>query len=367
MQGLEIHEWDEQRWRDSAADWAALLADSGCDPLFLSWQWMLTWWTHFARTPAWRLRLLAAYRGGRLVGIAPLYESRASRRFVPVRSLQFIGSSWRGDNTVVSEYLDFIAAPADRDAVRGEFLRHLAAHHPWDELIVGYSEDPQAWVRALARGSLERACHARVIEQSCSYTADLSKGLGAWLGWLGQSTRRSAWHLRHRLAQLGNVSLEEVAPEAVDAAFEALNRLHQQRWGRAAFAGSRLAFHLELAHDAATRGALAMSLLRIDGTVISVLYDLRCGSRQYNLKAAFDPAMERRFSLGLIHLGYALEACAARGVTHYDFLAGPGQHTDFKSHLGQVRRELATVQVLKGPLLRRLYGWYDGIQHAVRG
>jgi CelD/BcsL family acetyltransferase involved in cellulose biosynthesis len=101
---------------------------------------------------------------------------------------------------------------------------------------------------------------------------------------------------------------------------------------------------------------------------VSVLYDIRKGSRQYNIKLGFDPAIERSFSLGLIHFGYAIEAACDDGIATYDFLAGRGRKTDYKSHLGQVRQDLVTVQLLKGPALSRLYRWYDARKtaHAAR-
>jgi CelD/BcsL family acetyltransferase involved in cellulose biosynthesis len=90
-----------------------------------------------------------------------------------------------------------------------------------------------------------------------------------------------------------------------------------------------------------------------------VLYDIRKGTRQYNIKMGFDPAFSSRVSLGLIHLGYAMEAAAERGVTMYDFLAGPGQTSDYKRHLSQARRALSCVQMLRGRVLPALYRWRD--------
>ena len=64
--------------------------------------------------------------------------------------------------------------------------------------------------------------------------------------------------------------------------------------------------------------------------MVSVLYDVRKGARQYNIKMGFDPNFSSQVSLGLIHLGYAMERAAERGVASYDFLAGPGRTSDFK-------------------------------------
>jgi CelD/BcsL family acetyltransferase involved in cellulose biosynthesis len=155
------------------------------------------------------------------------------------------------------------------------------------------------------------------------------------------------------------VRFEFVAPEEIDSGFSDLNRLHQLRWKRSAFTGNRLAFHRTLARRLAARGELALSRLRVGGDVVSVLYDIRKGARQYNIKMGFNPAFSSRVSLGLIHLGYAMEAAADQGAAVYDFLAGPGQTSDYKRNLSQTRRAMSCVQMLRGRVLPALYRWRD--------
>jgi len=360
---LEVREWTVPEWQAGEAQWNALLANSGLDPLFLSWQWMHTWWRFFAPVSANCACILAAYRGTELVGIAPLYRLRARRSSMPVRSLQFIGISWRDPEGMISEYLDFITTPAEREQVRTEFLRYLVAQGGWSELVVSFTSAESQWIRAFTENRETQTCYWRVVERATSYQADLRLGFPWYLANLGQSTRRSLWNLRRRVGAPDSVRLEQVTGAAIDEAFADLNRLHVLRWGLVAFSGNRLRFHLALARELVQRGELRMTRLRVGEQVVSVLYDIAKGARQYNIKMAFDPAAERGFSLGLIHFGFALEAAAERGVLLYDFLAGRGQRTDYKSHLGQLRDELATVQLLKGPFLQRLYRWYDSRKH----
>jgi len=202
--------------------------------------------------------------------------------------------------------------------------------------------------------------YVRELDRSISYQASLVGGFESYIRKLSQSTRRSVWGLRRRLEGHGSVTLEQVTPDDLSAGFADMNRLHQLRWNKPGFAGKRLAFHLDLARRLADANELVLSRLRVGAKVVSVLYDIRKGSRQYNIKMAFDPRFSDRLSLGLMHLGYAMEAAADRGVTVYDFLAGLGQRNDYKRHLSQAKRELSAVQILRGPLLPRLYRWYDG-------
>jgi CelD/BcsL family acetyltransferase involved in cellulose biosynthesis len=204
--------------------------------------------------------------------------------------------------------------------------------------------------------------YVRNLDGLVSYQADLSRGFAAYLRLLGQSTRRSLWGLRRRLAMQGEASFEPVAREEIDRGFAELNRLHELRWQKPAFSGAGLDFHIRLARQLAARGELAASRLRVGGKVVSVLYDIRKDARQYNISMGFDPLFSPKLSLGLIHLGYAMEAAAHSGVSTYDFLAGSGQRSDYKRHLSQTRRSLSCVQILRGHLLPSLYRWHDRVR-----
>lgn len=361
---LQVREWSLEEWLSSESLWGDLLGRSGLDPLFLSWEWLSLWWQHFGGRRTHELCILVAYEANQLVGIAPLYRQLAGRRLLPVRSIQFIGISWRDPSALISEYLDFISLPADRPRVRSAFLTHLVDKNAWSEMVISYTRDSKSWLRDFHDVVEPHTVHMRTIDHCISYQADLSDGFHAYLQQLGQSTRRSLWHLRRRLEGLGTVRFETIPADQIAMGFADLNELHIRRWGRHAFSGSRLDFHLSLARRLASRGELSLTRLTLDGRVVSVFYDVRKGRRQYNVKMAFDPGTERGFSLGLLHFGYAMEAAVSTGIEVYDFLAGRGRKTDYKRHLGQVREPLSTVQLLKGPILSRLYRWYDGRRHS---
>jgi CelD/BcsL family acetyltransferase involved in cellulose biosynthesis len=357
---LTLRRWSVADWLGNEAAWGSLLARSNADALFLSWEWLTLWWRCFSPALSAAPDILAFYRGGELVGIAPLYRRLVLRNgLLPTRSVQLIGLSWRDPQPLISEYLDVVACRDDVDAVRRACARVLAEEHAWSEWVIGFTAASKEWCDAFAW--LDAAGHQYVRDLDCmvSYQADLSSGFEAYLRALGQSTRRSLWGLRRRLAVQGKVSFEFLQPEEIDSGFSDLNRLHQLRWQRPAFTGTRLAFHTSLAGRLASRGELAMSRLRVGSEVVSVLYDIRKGARQYNISLGFNPRFNSRISLGLIHLGYAMEAAAERHVSTYDFLAGAGQRSDYKRYLSQARRELSCVQVLRGHVLPSLYRWHD--------
>jgi CelD/BcsL family acetyltransferase involved in cellulose biosynthesis len=359
---LTLRRWSIADWLASESAWSALLARSSADALFLSWEWLTLWWHCFGGTLAATPEILAFYRGGNLVGAAPFYRRRVVRGgLLPLTSLQMIGVSWRdpGHLISISEYLDIVATTAEIDSVRRACARVLLEERAWTEWVIGFTAASSEWREVFTRTPAGQPRYIRDVDPLVSYQADLSCGFDAYLRSLGQSTRRSVWNLRRRLAPAGDVRLEFLAAEEIDAGFSDLNRLHRLRWQQPAFTGTALEFHTRLALRLASRGELSLSRLRVAGRVVSVLYDIRRGTRQYNISMGFDPGFGGRVSLGLIHLGYSMEAAAERAVSLYDFLAGTGQHRDYKIHLSQTRRNLSCVQVLRGYLLPTLYRWHD--------
>ena len=357
---LALRRWSVAEWLGNETTWNGLLTRSNADALFLSWEWLTLWWHCFGGALSAAVDILAFYRGSELVGLVPLYRRRVLRRsVVPAVSVQFIGASWREPGPMISEYLDVVAAANDADAVRRACAQVLMQERGWTEWVIGFTAAGRQWCEAFASSDPTQRPYVRDLDCMVSYQADLSGGFAAYLSGLRQSTRRSLFGLRRRLAAQGKVSFELLPPEQIESGFGDLNRLHQLRWQQPAFTGAALAFHTRLAHRLASRGELALSRLSVGGEVVSVLYDIRKGTRQYNIQLGFNPAFSGKLSLGLVHLGYAMEAAAERHVGIYDLLAGRGQRSDYKRHLSQTHGNLSCVQVLRGYLLPSLYRLHD--------
>src|ERR1700675_1871813 len=83
-------------------EWNRLLADSASDGVFLTWEWLRTWWSPLAERR--QLRIVAVRRGGERIALAPLAVRPGSlRRLFPFRVFEFLGSGTSG-----SDYLDLI-------------------------------------------------------------------------------------------------------------------------------------------------------------------------------------------------------------------------------------------------------------------
>ncbi len=83
-------------------EWDNLLSRSASDTIFLTYEWLNSWWTSYGKPGD--LRILTAWDdAGSLRGIAPLRLQTLRRSGQSVRALVFLG-----DGSNDSDYLDFI-------------------------------------------------------------------------------------------------------------------------------------------------------------------------------------------------------------------------------------------------------------------
>jgi CelD/BcsL family acetyltransferase involved in cellulose biosynthesis len=108
------------------AAWNRLLAQSETRSVFLTWQWLATWWECFGEGAT--LFAFAVERDGELVGVAPL----AVRREHGQRIVEFLGMG-------SSDYCDVIATADDKPVVvRAVMEALLKRRDRWDRIRLRY-------------------------------------------------------------------------------------------------------------------------------------------------------------------------------------------------------------------------------------
>src|SRR5262245_829945 len=99
-------------------EWDALLKESSSDCVFLTHEWLYTWWKHLA--DGRRLFVLAARMDGKLVAIMPLARRSPQYARMMPSAFEFLGSG-----VVGSDYLDLIARRGYEGIVVPLFARFL--------------------------------------------------------------------------------------------------------------------------------------------------------------------------------------------------------------------------------------------------
>jgi len=349
---LTVREWDEAEFASSAELWEELRARSSADALFMGWDWQWLWWHHHKDLLGGTLSILAVYLDARLVGLAPLYLRKAAHRAgIRASRLELIGSTWRDDRGVFSEYLDVIADRAHVREVASALGERLRRDDRWADLVI--SNSPASGVSAdLVRNHLGPGCLVRETDHLESHRAELPGDFPAYLRSLASGTRRKLWNHRGKLV---DPQLVLAAPDEVGQHFDQIDAFHRQRWGVPQYVGVARDFHFALAPALIARGALRMSTLRSAGAPLAVMYNVRIGDTEYNIQSGFDAAQAAGLSPGYLHFGYSLEEACRDGIRRFDFLAGQGRNRQYKQDFVTTEFPLVTFQVVRSGFLKVLY------------
>lgn len=365
---IKIHQLSETDFAEIKGKWNGLLEQSYADALFLSWEWQYSWWRCWGSLLGEELLLLAATDSqGGLVGIAPLFVRRGLvKKIFPVRRIQFIGNDWRGKGTVRTEYLDFIARKDVHVEVVEAFLDYITANLDFSELVICDIDSGSQSFGLLKGLAEEYGFMCRFTDNDVGNRISLEGDFRAYLSSLGGSTRASLYNQRKHLTARNDIEIRYACDKNLDEYLAILNRLHKKRWNKELFSEAQLKFHLDLCRHFVSQNNLRLSIIFVKDKPVSALYNIKQGDSEYYLQSGFDPSFHKKLSLGLIHLGYAIERAFEDGLKWFDLLIGAGQKTNYKSKLAKNERSVCTLQLVRGLKMKSLYYTYDSLNQSWR-
>ena len=249
MSGLSTEVvWDAEALAALAPAWWNLWRRAPTATPFQSPAWLIPWWHRFA--PG-ELFTVAAYRSGRLVGLAPFYieEGAQGRRILPV------GIS-------LSDYLDVLLDPDDAEA--GQILiETVLGNAAWDAWCLEELRPEAAALRLPA----PTGCDETLVEQSACPVLTLEGGQSL-MDVLPKTKRRKVNMACNRALRRGAVTVEQADAATVGPILDHLFRLHGSRWESRGEAGVLAddpvrAFQRDAAPALQAEGLLRLYMLRI--------------------------------------------------------------------------------------------------------
>jgi CelD/BcsL family acetyltransferase involved in cellulose biosynthesis len=327
--------------------WNRTLDSSSADSMFLTWEWLYTWWRHWARDAA--LRILVFRSGRDIVGIAPfMLGARRLPRMFGLRQLEFIGNG-----TVGSDYLDVIGAQGYEQSISDELAGYLAGRR--QPLRLAQALQQHSLISGVARTLKDSHWNVSFLGQSiCPYIRLSGLSWDRYLETLGPQHR---YNFRRRLRNLDRRFAVElrVAGSHEDAAefLSSLITLHKMRWAlrrSEAFQDDRFCgFHREFSALALNRGWLRLFVLSLDGAPAAALYAFHYKGAFSFYQSGFDPRYEHE-SVGLVLMGLSIKHAIESDANEYDMLHGD-EHYKF----------------LWAPTASRIVGRFEGYPPGLRG
>jgi CelD/BcsL family acetyltransferase involved in cellulose biosynthesis len=337
VEALAAFEALRQEWNAAAA--------ANVDPnVFLTWEWLATWWRYFGEPNAnAELHVVTVRDEEGLVAAAPLFRKHWG--YGPLRAPVLHQISYDA-----GDYGGVLLLRRHGEAVDA-LVDHLAqqVHQGVDGVVLSRLTTDSTFLAELRRAV---PAHGAVTAQeaqlgdACPF-ADVREGY---------DLRR---HLKkHKVRQ----RMRRLA-EKHEVAYEGLDRLvevHRQRWAEREDELQGLladqhheAFLLDAIRALDGGGWLRLLTLTADGRTVAAELDFELGRRVYMFKAAFDPAFGE-FSPGQLLTYRVFEDGMEQGVQEFDFMRG--DHP-YKRRWTNDERHLVTVTLTRpGPRGRLALG-----------
>jgi len=337
-----------------AAEWNALLSRNDTNNVFLTHEWVRSWWRAFGSEHD--LYLLTIRDGGTLVGLAPLMRSRAGLAGRKRRVIQFIG-------TPNADYADIIGP--EKEQLVELVCAYLAAHRDeWDRVELSQIGQASATTEAF-RKVLERnrsPYEVKEIETCMGYVYDGPEDKRATFQLPRKtSLKRSIKHLN----DAGGLTLEQVDDrEAILGLLPEFFHAHIVRWedtvtpskfNKPAFR----AFYENLVTNLGPAGHISFKILRFKECPIAWFFTYR-----YNNTAYLYTLVHNRFyskhSPGNILITMIVDDCVRQGYAMIDHTRGAKAHKGIFANRETVNYRVTIFKSSSARLRRRFYEWAKG-------
>jgi CelD/BcsL family acetyltransferase involved in cellulose biosynthesis len=293
-------------------DWADLHQRDPLATPFTSPEWCQAWLTSWA--PKARPWVLAAYDGGRLVGLTPL----VLRSTGALRLLQPLGKE-------PGDYWDVLAEPSLRDPVNARLAQELLRRRRrWDAFVVSCLPAESVTAPILGR------CGLRVFKRTPIPCPSVALP-ATFDDYLAELNRNRRGNLRQHLRRLdsGVVELRAVEdPAELPAAISEFQRLRISQWEHAGKrltrqqTGSRFQrFMLDATTRMVPTGQAVVWEMRAESRLAGVYVNFVDARSFYWYLGGFDPALAN-LGLGKIAVGHGIRTSIEAGRRYFDFTRG---------------------------------------------
>jgi CelD/BcsL family acetyltransferase involved in cellulose biosynthesis len=304
-----------------AAEWNAVLQSSRSNSIFLTWEWVHTWWAVYGERK--RLNVLVVRdEDGSVVGIAPLMVIDLRTLGIwQLGAVRFIGDG--GD--VTPEHLDIFAKPGREDGVLEACVAHLCAD-PSIQMIdlrpLSNASGNQQRLRSLLS---PRTGHLRCVPDSVCPVLPLPSSSREFLASRSRNYRKKLGEYERRCdRELGAALRVSSSPAELQADMTSLISLHHKRWQGAsrAFLSERYCtFHERLTVSMLEKRWLRLFTLEKDKTPLASLYCFAYGKRYSFYQGGRDPNYATH-RVGLVLMHRVIQEAINEGAEVFDFLRG---------------------------------------------
>ena len=304
-------------------EWNSLLSDSSSNSIFLTWEWVSTWWKYFQNnTELWIIVARDAITQ-ELTGIAPL----AVKMFRNIAGINQQRLIFLGNGFAAPDHLDFIIRNGFEERVTQLFSDKIwNENHRWNEIRIGGLISTSSVVYQL----LQQHSHLlkNVDRSICPYIS-LPEDWDTYNQSLSKNMRYNLGRFKRRLErdypEVTKVRQLTEQNEIKDF-ISTLVRLHTASQKRKNNAGlftdqNMIDFHMELAEIFLKNGWLRSYTLNIGNTNIAAIHCFQYNNVVSFYQSGFDQFWQK-YSPGSQIMMHAIQQAINEKNKTFDFLRG---------------------------------------------
>jgi len=318
---------DEEDFLLLRSVWNELLQKSIANNIFLTWEWLYSWWQSYKK-PDWELYILLIKKDNLLIGIAPFYLSTTrTAKIFAVKELNLLGYG-----SYDSEYLDVISETGKEDIFFEVLFNYLKENkEQWDTLALNEIPENSNSHTLIAKYSGRDGYRVISKKRECAYVT-LPETWEGYLASMHYNFRKKLRHFMKRLEKSHSVEFTQCpTKENLSLELESLFALHQKHWEGEFHEGSfsnvqRKKFYHDMANYFLEKNWLRLYSLKVDGQFTAHQYCFEYNNKVFSLQDGFDPDWGDK-RVARILRGYVLRDLIGRGVKEYDFL---GELSEYK-------------------------------------
>jgi len=335
-------------------EWNKLVDESECQSIFLTWEWLYTWWQHFhAEKKLWIVEVRD--ETDRLVGLGPFY---IQKNRLHIRSVRFLGN----DQMTAADLLDVIVHPDHSEVIRRAIFLMLQHYRSsWDIIILSEIDEHSPTVaeaESIARRFKYFECTNP--KETCP-VIHLPADYEQFIGNLGSRSRRNIRNFRKRLIMEQGVNYDKLnGTHPVQSAVAALHTLHLRRHEQI-FKYSALQhqqfrdFQLDATRQLNLMNRVTFHALHQKENTLAMCCCLTYKNQLFFYQGGFESNLvPKNISIMLVLLDFCIQDAIAQGIYKIHLLRG---ESNFKNQFTATHAR--TVSIVLGRNVKYFFYLYS--------
>jgi CelD/BcsL family acetyltransferase involved in cellulose biosynthesis len=322
--------------------WNAVLKKTGRPSLYLTFEWLSTWWKCFEDDRR-ELYVLVVTEGEEILGIAPFMKVRSTFLGLRFVKIEFISASdYAFSHLMIAGPLEFILTERKSEVVAAIVSHLVSRQEEWAFLRLEPLADDSPTLPLMEAEARSRNLRTRRVELSPSFEIRIDSDWESYFSRRPAQFRRNLRRRERLLQRLGNVQFVHCDSLAqTENGFDDVLDIERRSWkwtrGMSINCVGYSNFFPVFADVMSQTGWLRLSFLRLDGRNIAYCYAAAYEGTEECFKTAYDKSFGA-FSPGNLLQWRRFEQDFRKGASGFNLMRGaPNYKKCWSTHERKLR------------------------------